>query len=170
MKLNKKSSLALMRGYISELTLALLLTLLLFCFLTSAQLAEFINKTSEEWFAITGQVLFPAALAIWATYVNLESGEFGDYLRYQNAAEKFQQVFSFPVFIFFFATLSLIFLKGVSTWWLVYPAIFLLNYSAILFVTMTRNLLDVIRLYGRFREQLRKAEAEVRAEKGPKSK
>ncbi len=111
-------------------------------FVATSLLAEeqvrtaFIRSTATDWLAVTGQVLFPAAVAVWITYVNIESSSFGDYLRFRNAAGAFHFGFAYPAFIFFAATVSLIFTKGTVLAWMPSLSVFLLAYSTAVFVTM----------------------------------
>lgn len=114
----------------------------------------FIRASASDWLAVTGQVLFPAAVAIWITYVNIESSQFGDYLRYRQAAGAFHFVFAYPGLVFFGATISLIFAKSTELAFMPGIAIFLLAYSVAVFLVMILNIATVMRLYGVFRVEL----------------
>lgn len=116
----------------------------------------FVRNTASDWLAVTGQVLFPAAVAVWITYVNIESSSFGDYLRYRFAAGAFHFSFAYPGFVFFAATVSLIFTKGTELTWMPALSVFLLAYSMAVFVAMVLNVATVMRLYGAFRAEMAK--------------
>ena len=117
---------------------------------------ELVGKTASDWLAVTGQVLFPAAVAIWITYVNIESTSFGDYLRYQGAARVFHFVFIYPSLVFFVTTVSLIVVKGTKFQFMTDFAVFLLAYCVAVFLVMVLNVATVMRLYGAFRMELEK--------------
>jgi len=126
-----------------------------FCVLTADQARlDFMRESASDWLTVTGQVLFPAAIAIWITYVNLESTTFGGYLRYRNVSGAFHFSFVYPAFVFFGTTVMLIFVKGTQVFWIPNAAIFLLGYSAAVFLAMVLNVTTLMRLYGTFRMEL----------------
>lgn len=68
-------------GFAVEVALGALIFLCVLFFTEEAARTKFLRDTATDWLAVSGQVLFPAAVAIWITYVNIESSSFGDYLR-----------------------------------------------------------------------------------------
>ena len=138
-------------GFGVELALGALIFLCVLFFTEEAARAKFLRDTATDWLAVSGQVLFPAAVAIWITYVNIESSSFGDYLRYQKASQPFHLAFIYPAVVFFTTTLALIFAKGTAVTNLPAIAVFLLGYSSVVFVSMILNVTAVMRLYGAFR-------------------
>jgi len=146
----------LVSGAIVELFFGAVLFLVSKMFIDEASRATFIRDTAGDWMAVTGQVLLPASVAIWITYVNIESTNFGDYLRYRRATGAFQLSFIYPCFVFFAATVALIFTKGTRLSFLPSISIFLLMYSAAVFTAMVLNVASVMRLYGAFRIEFEK--------------
>lgn len=138
-------------GFAIELAFGVVILACAVIFTEDSVRTKFLRDTATDWLTVTGQVLFPASVAIWITYVNIESSSFGDYLRYRKANQPLHFTFAYPAVVFFVATLSLIFLKGTSH--NVFPdlALFLLGYSGAVFLSMIFNVTSIMRLYGAFR-------------------
>lgn len=154
MKVLSKASLAILWGYAAELVLAAAITGLVLAFWDHASIDSFLAKTISDWLTVTGQVLFPAAVAIWITYVNLESSEFGDYLRHEKVEGAYSLAFRLPAIVFFSATIVLVVYRGVTIQPLLYVAVFLLSYSLALVLSLVSNVTAVIRLYRHFKIEL----------------
>ena len=148
-------------GAIIELIFGAVLFVALCLFVDEPARAAFLRETVSDLLAVTGQVLFPAAVAIWITYVNIESTNFGDYLRFQRAARVFHLGFIYPGFIFFATTVSLIVVKGTKFLVMTDLVMFLLVYCIAVFFTMVLNVATVMRLYGAFRVELEKEQRRV---------
>ena len=138
-------------GFAIELAFGIVILACAVIFTDDVVRIKFLRDTATDWLTVTGQVLFPASVAIWITYVNVESSRFGDYLRYRKASQPLHFTFAYPVVVFFVATLSLIFLKGTTL--SIFPnlALFLLGYSGAVFLSMIFNVTSIMRLYGTFR-------------------
>lgn len=143
-------------GAIVEIIFGVALSALVFLFVDDLQRILFLKETVSDLLSVTGQVLFPAAVAIWITYVNIESTSFGDYLRFKRAAHVFHFGFIYPCLVFFATTVSLIFPKGTKFLMFVDGVVFLLAYCVAVFFTMVFNVTTVMRLYGAFRVELEK--------------
>ena len=141
-------------GALVEVAFGAVLFILALTFVDEPQRISFLRETVSDLLAVSGQVLFPASVAIWITYVNIESTNFGDYLRFQGAARVFHFGFVYPCLVFFTTTVSLIVVKG--TKFLVFTDLvfFLLAYCIAVFLTMVLNVATVMRLYGAFRVEL----------------
>ena len=146
----------LIGGVFVELLFGAILFFIVRMFTDEAPRVVFIRDTASDWIAVTGQVLLPASVAIWITYVNIESTNFGDYLRYRRAAGAFQFSFTYPCLVFFIATCSLIFTKGTKVSVMPDVSIFLMAYSVAVFFVMILNVGSVMRLYGAFRIEMEK--------------
>lgn len=161
-----KALFALVWGWLVELVLSVLLVLAVGWIWNAENVAAFLMATASDWLTVTGQVLFPASVAIWITYVNLASAEFGDYLRFINRERGFSAAFVFPVFVFFLSTISLIFYRGTNAAWLLWWIVFVLAYSTALTISLVGNLTSLVRLYGAFKGELRKELAREERGKG----
>lgn len=143
-------------GALVEVALGVVLFVLALILVDEPQRISFLRETVSDLLSVTGQVLFPAAVAIWITYVNIESTNFGDYLRFQRAARVFHLGFIYPCLVFFATTVSLIVVKGTKFSLLTDLVVFLLAYCIAVFLTMVLNVATVMRLYGAFRAELEK--------------
>lgn len=143
-------------GALVEIAFGLVLSTLAFLFVDDVQRISFLKETVSDLLSVTGQVLFPAAVAIWITYVNIESTSFGDYLRFKRAAQVFHLGFVYPCLVFFATTVSLIVFKGTKFMIFAELVVFLLAYCIAVFFTMVLNVATVMRLYGAFRVELEK--------------
>lgn len=143
-------------GALVEIAFGLVWSTLAFLFLDDVQRISFLKETVSDLLSVTGQVLFPAAVAIWITYVNIESSSFGDYLRFKRAAQVFHLGFVYPCLVFFATTVSLIVFKGTKFMIFADLVVFLLAYCIAVFFTMVLNVATVMRLYGAFRVELEK--------------
>lgn len=160
----------LLWGSLVELTFGVVLFVAVTMFIDEPVRVAFFRETASDWLAVTGQVLFPAAVAIWITYVNIESTSFGDYLRYQGAARAFHLGFIYPSLVFFVTTIFLIVAKGTKFLFMPDLAVFLLAYCVAVFLAMVLNVATVIRLYGAFRMELEKEQRRANvAQAGPVS-
>lgn len=158
-------------GALVEVAFGALLFALAFISVDEPHRISFLRETVSDLISVTGQVLFPAAVAIWITYVNIESTNFGDYLRYQGATRVFHLSFIYPCLVFFTTTAFLIVIKGTKFLIFTDVVIFLLAYCIAVFFTMILNVASVMKLYGSFRvelaEELRRA-ATPQSGAGPK--
>lgn len=143
-------------GALVEIVFGILLSTIIFLFVDEPQRISFLKETVGDLLSVTGQVLFPAAVAIWITYVNIESASFGDYLRFKRAAQVFHLGFIYPCVVFFATTVSLIIFKGTKFTMFADLVVFLLAYCIAVFLTMVLNVATVMRLYGAFRVELEK--------------
>lgn len=141
-------------GALVEVVFGIVLSTIAFLFIDEAQRISFLKEAVSDLLAVTGQVLFPAAVAIWITYVNIESTNFGDYLRFKRAAQVFHLGFVYPCLVFFATTVSLIVFKGTKFTIFADVIVFLLAYCVAVFLTMVLNVATVMRLYGAFRVEL----------------
>jgi len=66
-------------------------------------IATYIGKTADEWDDLTAG-LFSAGVAIWLTFVNIQSTEFGDYLRFREKDGSYTFAFIAPMVVFFLTT------------------------------------------------------------------
>lgn len=162
-KILSKQSLAVLWGYAVELVLAVCVSVLIWLVWDKPIVDGFFEQTISDWLTITGQVLFPAGVAIWITYVNLESSEFGDYLRHVGIEKAYSAAFVLPSVIFFLTSIVLITYKGTKTVTLSYASVFLLAYSLAMVFSLISNIAAVIRLYRQFKIEL---EREKRKEAG----
>ena len=115
---------------------------------------QFFERTISDWLTITSQVLFPAGVAIWITYVNLETTEFGDYLNHTGVEKAYSAAFVLPSAIFFLTSVVLVAYKGSKIAILSYASVFLLAYSLAMAFSLISNTAAVIRLYRRFKIEL----------------
>lgn len=143
-------------GALVEFVFGIVLSTIAFLFVDEPQRISFLKETVSDLLSVSGQVLFPAAVAIWITYVNIESTSFGDYLRFKRAAQVFHLGFIYPCLVFFATTVSLIVFKGTKFTMLADLVVFLLGYCIAVFLTMVLNVATVMRLYGAFRVELEK--------------
>lgn len=143
-------------GALVEIVFGVVLSTIAFLFVDEPQRISFLKETASDLLSVAGQVLFPAAVAIWITYVNIESTRFGDYLRFKRAAQVFHLGFIYPCLVFFTTTVSLIVLKGTKFMLFTDLVVFLLAYCIAVFLTMILNVSTVMRLYGAFRVELEK--------------
>lgn len=143
-------------GALVEVVFGMVLATIAFLFIDESERISFLKETVSDLLSVSGQVLFPAAVAIWITYVNIESTSFGDYLRYKHAAEVFHLGFIYPCLVFFAVTVSLIVFKGTKFTMFADLVVFLLAYCISVFFTMVLNVATVMRLYGAFRVELEK--------------
>jgi hypothetical protein len=143
-------------GALVEVTFGAVLFVLAMTFVDEPQRISFLRETVSDLLSVTGQVLFPAAVAIWITYVNIESTNFGDYLRFQGAARVFHLGFIYPCLVFFATTVSLIVVKGTKFLLFTDLVVFLLAYCIAVFLTMVLNVATIMRLYGAFRVEFEK--------------
>ena len=150
-------------GAIVELIFGAVLFVALTMFIAEPIRVAFLRETATDLLAVTGQVLFPSAVAVWITYVNIESTSFGDYLRFQGAARAFHLGFIYPSLTFFATTVALIVIKGTKFLVMTDLVIFLLAYCVVVFFVMVLNVATVMRLYGAFRVEL---EREQRCDEG----
>jgi len=150
-------------GALVEVVFGIVLSTIAFLFVDEPERISFLKETVSDLLSVSGQVLFPAAVAIWITYVNLESTSFGDYLRFKRAAQVFHLGFIYPCLVFFATTASLIVLKGTKFTMFADLVVFLLAYCIAVFLTMVLNVATVMRLYGAFRVGLEKEQSRVRA-------
>lgn len=138
-------------GFAIELAFGIVILASAVIFTDDVMRTKFLRDTATDWLTVTGQVLFPASIAIWITYVNIESSSFGDYLRFKKESQPLHFTFAYPAVVFFVSTLSLIFLKGTSHGIFPNLALFLLSYSSAVFLSMIFNVTSIMRLYGAFR-------------------
>lgn len=143
-------------GAFIEVVFGMVLATIAYLFVDESQRISFLKETVSDLLSVSGQVLFPAAVAIWITYVNIESTGFGDYLRFKRADQVFHFGFIYPCLVFFATTVSLIVLKGTKFTVFVDLVVFLLAYCIAVFFTMVSNVATVMRLYGAFRVELEK--------------
>ena len=143
-------------GALVEIVFGAALSTIAFLFVDEPQRISFLKETVSDFISVTGQVLFPAAVAIWITYVNIESTSFGDYLRFKRAAKIFHVGFIYPCLVFFATTISLIVFKGTKFMMFADLVVFLLAYCIAVFLTMVLNVATVMRLFGAFRVELEK--------------
>ena len=146
----------LLWGSLTEFAFGAIIFVALSIFIDEPTRVAFLRETVSDWLALTGQVLFPAGVAIWITYVNIESTSFGDYLRYQGASRVFHFLFIYPSLVFFVASISLIVCKGSGFLFMTDLVVFLLAYCIAVFFTMILNVASVMRLYGAFRVELQR--------------
>lgn len=144
----------LLWGTFIEITFGVVLFIVICLITDDALRSSFLRDTASDWISVTGQVLFPAAVAIWITYVNIESSQFGDYLRYVKAAGPLHFGFAYPSLVFLATTIALIFTKGTKLAFMPNVAVFLLLYSTAVFFVMVLNVASLLRLYGGFRAEL----------------
>lgn len=144
----------LLWGAFTELTFGVVLFIVIYLITDDPLRSSFVRDTASDWISVTGQVLFPAAVAIWITYVNIESSQFGDYLRYVKAAGPLHFGFAYPSLVFLATTIVLIFTKGTKLAFMPNVAVFLLLYSTAVFFVMVLNVASLLRLYGGFRAEL----------------
>ena len=154
-------------GAFVEVVFGTVLATIVFLFVDEPQRISFLKETVSDLLSVSGQVLFPAAVAIWITYVNIESTSFGGYLRFKGAAHVFHLVFIYPCLVFFATTLTLIISKGTKFTIFTDLVIFLLAYCIAVFFTMVLNVATVMRLYGAFRVEL---ENELRRDRAQENK
>lgn len=150
-------------GAFVEIVFGMILATIAFLFIDEPQRISFLKETVSDLLSVSGQVLFPAAVAIWITYVNIESTSFGDYLRFKRAAQVFHLGFIYPCLVFFTTTVSLIVFKGTKFTLFADLVVFLLAYCIAVFFTMVLNVATVMRLYGAFRVELEKEHRRDRA-------
>ena len=143
-------------GALVEIVFGAALSTIAFLFVDEPQRISFLKETVSDFISVTGQVLFPAAVAIWITYVNIESTSFGDYLRFKRAAKIFHVGFIYPCLVFFATTISLIVFKGTKFMMFADLVVFLLAYCIAVFLTMVLNVATLMRLFGAFRVELEK--------------
>ena len=154
-------------GALVEVVFGVVLATIAFLFIDEPQRISFLKETVSDLLSVSGQVLFPAAVAIWITYVNIESTSFGDYLRFKRAAQVFHIGFIYPCLVFFATTVSLIVFKGTKFTMFADLVVFLLAYCIAVFITMVLNVATVMRLYGAFRVEL---ENELRRDRALENK
>ena len=154
-------------GAFVEIVFGMILATIAFLFIDEPQRISFLKETVSDFLSVSGQVLFPAAVAIWITYVNIESTSFGDYLRFKRAAQVFHIRFIYPCLVFFATTVSLIVFKGTKFTMFADLVVFLLAYCIAVFITMVLNVATVMRLYGAFRVEL---ENELRRDRALENK
>ncbi len=118
-------------------------------------LLGFMVKTAGDWITIASQVFFPASIAIWITFVNLEATKFGEYLRHFGNDLTFRLSFIFPVLLFALTCFILVLYKGIESPILANLAIFAIVYSGVALFILVRNVTEFMRIYGEFREQMR---------------
>lgn len=143
-------------GAFVEVAFGMVLATIAYLFIDESQRISFLKETVSDLLSVSGQVLFPAAVAIWITYVNIESTSFGDYLRFKRADQVFHLGFIYPCLVFFVTTISLIVFKGTKFTIFFDLVVFLLAYCIAVFFTMVSNVATVMRLYGAFRVELEK--------------
>ncbi len=158
-----KQSLAVLWGYTVELALAFFVSVLVWLVWDKPIVDRFFEHTSSDWLTITGQVLFPAGVAIWITYVNLQSSEFGDYLRHVGVEKAYSAAFVLPSVVFFLTSIVLITYKGTKSVTLSHASVFLLAYSLAMVFSLISNTAAVIRIYRQFTIEL---ERQKRRENG----
>lgn len=141
-------------GYAVELALAVCVSVWIWLVWGKASVEDFFELTASDWLTITGQVLFPAGVAIWITYVNLEASDFGDYLRHVGVEKAYSAAFILPSMAFFLTSVVLIAYKGSKTGALLYASVFLLAYSLAMVFSLISNTAAVIRLYRQFKIEL----------------
>ena len=154
-------------GALVEIVFGIVLSTIVFLFFDEPQRISFLKETVSDLLSVSGQVLFPAAVAIWITYVNIESTSFGDYLRFKRAAQVFHIGFIYPCLVFFATTVSLIVFKGTKFTMFADLVVFLLAHCIAVFITMVLNVATVMRLYGAFRVEL---ENELRRDRALENK
>jgi hypothetical protein len=147
--------------YLAEVALSAGCVLLIFLLIPEARISEFLAKTASDWISVTGQVLFPASVAVLTVYANMAAGKFGEYLHKQGREKFYLHGFTWPVAIFALTTVCLIFFKGgdeVRCEWLLWGTSFLLFWSAAAGLTMIANLLQIVRLFRKFQLLLEEIE------------
>lgn len=149
-KILSRSSLTVFWGYAVELALAVGISVFVWLLWDMPIIGGFFEQTVSDWLTVTGQVLFPAGVAIWITYVNLESSEFGDYLRHAGVEKAYSAAFVLPSTIFFLTTVVLIAYKGSKAAPLLYASVFLLSYALAMVFSLVSNITAVVRLYRQF--------------------
>jgi hypothetical protein len=153
-KILSKASLTVLWGYAVELILAICLSVLIWLIWDKPTIDHFFELTISDWLTVTSQVLFPAGVAIWITYVNLETTEFGDYLNHAGVEKAYSAAFVLPSAVFFLTSTVMIAYKGSSIAMLSYASVFLLTYSLAMVFSLISNTAAVIRLYRRFKIEI----------------
>jgi hypothetical protein len=150
-------------GYLIELVLAGLFYVMIWWLWGFAAIQTFLDKTATEWATLTG-ALFTASLAIWLTFVNIRATDFGDYLDSKRAVAVYSAAFITAMVVYLAGTICLIAVKGSSNIAVGRIGLGLMLYGGINLVTLVRNATGLVRLYGIFRRELRKAQARAYGE------
>lgn len=142
--------------FMGEPLLAVLLTYLICTTFQSSVLSEFFKATVGDLLTILSQVMFPASVAVWISYVNIISGKFGDYIRHRGELEAFNWLFLVPIVVFAITSIALVFLRYSPGGFVATASLFLIVLSTLNLVTLVLNLTTIVRLYGAFRDELGK--------------
>lgn len=147
--------------YLAEMVFSAGCAFLISILIPATRIGDFLTKTAGDWISVTGQVLFPASVAVLMVYANLAAGKFGEYLHKLEREKLYLHGFTWPVAIFALTTVCLIFFKGsdaVGGEWLLWITTYLLLWSAVAGLTMISNLLQVVRLFRKFQLLLEEVE------------
>jgi hypothetical protein len=140
---------------IGELLFSSLLFAATLLVVEQSSLLSFVAKTAGDWITIASQVFFPASIAIWITFVNLEATKFGEYLRHFGNDVTFRLSFIFPVVLFALTCFVLVLYRGIESSILANLAIFAVVYSGVALFILVRNVTEFMRIYGEYRKQMR---------------
>ena len=146
----KKEKLLVLLAYFSEILLSVLMTFAMFHFLSENVIGDIIGKGASEWANLLG-VLFGASVAIWLTFVNLSSTEFGKFLHYKKVYSIFNWGFIFTSITYFIGMICFILTKGLTNSKpLTEITVFVLIYGFINLYTLIKNTSDLIKIYHEF--------------------
>lgn len=149
-------------AYLIEIALAVGAYLFCWAVLGIHDIAVYVGKTADEWNDLTAG-LFSAGVAIWLTFVNIQSTDFGDYLRFKKKDGSYTFAFIAPMVVFFMATATLISSKGIASDAFANVAFFLLLYSGAMLFTLIRTATQMVKAYGEFRNLVKHEQAEEEA-------
>ena len=138
-----------------ELFFSSLLFIVILLSVEQPSLMSFMAKTAGDWITIASQVFFPASIAIWITFVNLEATKFGEYLRHFENDVTFRLSFISPVLLFAATCFVLVLYKGTESSVLANLALFAVVYSGVALFILVRNVTEFMRIYGEYRKQMR---------------
>jgi hypothetical protein len=145
-------------AYIVELVAAYLLYLLVSLVFGALESESFICRTSSVWATACG-IAVGVAATVWVAFFSVLGTPFGSELRSRGAASVYSTALAAPIFVFFVATVLFMLLPTSCTGGtgdkigyhrLAQISIFLGVYSVINFVTLVRNVIQLIKLWEHF--------------------
>jgi hypothetical protein len=134
-------------GYASELLLTGLICWLIGHKFGTSAIQAFIFDTAQQWSSLA-DYLFAAGAAIWiAVFASIMLTSFGRYLRDQGATGVYLSATAVPMGVFLVADIVVKLTVVYKLGWLSYAAFVFLLYSLINFLTLVKNIVELVSFY-----------------------
>jgi hypothetical protein len=146
-----KAKVEVLWAYAGEILLTALIYWLLSHHFGSDALRRFVIDTAPQWGSLT-EYLFGVSAAIWiAVFASIMLTAFGRYLREQRASGVYLGATAVSMFACLAAAVSVKLTAVYKSAWLAYATLTCLLYGLINFVTLVKNVVELVSFYLSFR-------------------